>query len=278
MLHHPSRLSNHARKLMRLAVVASGIQFAAPAFADFACGRNFETYQVLDANLRADHGTGVRCVRFVNENDRTQILWYGEGFWGTFRYRHLGDAIHFGPATGRAVDIFGNGEDGHGVGFGLTISTSAGSGGGIPAIIRVGGPWNEAWLRMADGVVHAYTSALRPITACGSNLTQYDAAAPIDLTFHPNQTKIGTRCRIPYVSTWIGQGARDGRPYFHLGSFVGDAANPPSVRVGAFDLCLTSAHICNAFDFGALSLVGISVNRNSDYEVPQWDEEWLLAQ
>ena len=81
---------------------------------------------------------------------------------------------------------------------------------------------------------------------------------------------------MPNVATWVGSGARGGHPYFHVGSFSGDASNPSTVRVGAFDICKDSSYICNHFDFGSLILTSTYINRNDDYLIRQWDEEWYV--
>lgn len=247
-----------------------------PALANFACGPNYQTYQVFDGNFSVHNGTGVRCVHFTNQSDRSQFIWYGEGFWGGFKYRHLGDSVHYLSPRAHAVDIFGNGENGQGVASSLKITTGLPPGSStIPDIIYIGGDWNEFWLRMANGNVSSYTSTLFPIRACGTNLKTYSVYAPIDLSYYPNQSFIGVRCVLPDIRTWVGQGSRGNNPYFHIGSVIYDAGNPASVKFGAFDICKDSSFICNNYDFGTLTMIPQNVNFKYELLVQPWNEEWV---
>jgi len=241
--------------------------FPGSLFASFQCGPYYETYQVYNSQFSLSQGTGVRCVHFTDSNDRTQFVWYGEGYWGSVKYRHVGDATHFGSGRAEAADIYGNGESANNFANALQIFTSAGTSSLIPAIIRVGGQWNETWVRQANGSTPNYTSSLGPIQYCGPHLVQYKAYTPIDLSYHPNDTYIGVRCKMETVNTWVGQGYRGG-PYLHLGTFFGPG-------YGAFDMCLAGNYACNHFEFGQLTLAGIFVNLQDDFEVPQWNEAWF---
>jgi hypothetical protein len=62
---------------------------------DFHCGPHLFTYVVQ--SLSGVSGAGIRCVQFEtarSDKGRSRFVWYGEGTWGSFRYRHLGTAVN----------------------------------------------------------------------------------------------------------------------------------------------------------------------------------------
>jgi hypothetical protein len=212
------------------------------AIASFTCGPYLETYSVRSQN--GTSGRGVRCVRFNVDSDSRRLIWYGEGYWGATRYRHIGE--RFADGTANAGDISGNGEDTNGVFLGsLRLRLSAGN---PPRIITVTGAWDETWVLQRDNIVQRYTSRLEPVDSCGglhfATFEVRDAAR--------RRSGEGIRCVLQPVrgGVWYGAGDWNGFDYAHIGT---GALDDSPDGMGAFDICEPSKFdFCNIFRQGLL--------------------------
>lgn len=254
-----------------IAVIVSQLIGAKEAKASFNCGPNYVTYRVRSVDGRV--GDGVRCVGFgigsAQYPNRPVITWYGEGFWGSALYRHIGHAFYSASAyqRGYAADIFGNGENTQGAFNGnLTLFFSAER--PFPNSIRVQGAWNELWVR--DSSPSGYTSRLGRVSRCGRLFREFHVED------RANQPRVGggVRCILPYAPanyralgfTWYGDGWWYRSNYAHLGSY--------GLRgFGASDICEPSKYqICGAAPFGSLTFTPLG----NGYEVRgAWAEAWI---
>lgn len=244
-----------------LATLALCVTAATSAEAAFSCGAHLVTYQVLNSAGSTAGGTGVRCVKFTGADSR-RMIWYGEGVWGTVRYRHIGSSVMTSLGAARWADISGNGEATAQAGSGLTVSVSSTS--GIPARIQIGGSWNEIWQHVPSGKIAAYSHTLPVVNTCGDRLQTSIA--------YKGGNKVGIRCMLPGEMAWYGEGAHGASRYAHLG---GSIVVGTAYKSGAFDLCDPSVgNYCNGAPFGSLTLI-----RGKDvvyfWEVPQWGEKWV---
>lgn len=178
---------------------------AGKAQASFTCGSNLLTYQVRSLDDRS--GIGVRCVR-LRPGKTVSLYWYGEGFWGQRKYRHIGGFYEnvISSNNSFAFDIFGNGEDFNGSFPGTLEMTLTPSLPATPQTIRVTGAWNEEWILVPENTVQGYTSPLGSVRNCGSNFQ----------TYHVREGN-GIRCIKREYALWYGEGSWGGRTYGHIG-------------------------------------------------------------
>jgi hypothetical protein len=213
-----------------VSLIASAVMLSAEkAQASFTCGPHLLTYQVR--SLSGTTGTGVRCVRFRPDKNLS-LYWYGEGYWGQRKYRHIGGFYKAvtSPNNAFAFDISGNGENFNGsfpdLEMTLTPPLPA-----TPQTIQVTGAWNEEWILAPGSTIQGYTSPLGPVRNCGSNFQTYHVLGGN-----------GIRCIKREYALWYGEGSWSGRTYSHIGidTFVaGDFAE-------AVDICEPSKFsFCN---------------------------------
>lgn len=234
-------------KLKRLLSCSTGVSLLGLLFvllpsksasASFTCGSHLITYRVR--SLSGVPGQGVRCVRFNVQNTPNFTIWYGEGYWGSGQYRHVGVGYLGGKAS--ASDIFGNGENAQGNFSGSLRIVS--SGGNFPRTMRVTGAWNEEWILEDDRTVQEYTSRLKPVSTCGPHLEEFTVSDASG-----RRAGSGVRCStIAYGGAWYGEGNWGGDTYAHLGYGAVDRS------AGAFDICEPSKFRgCNAFNWGSIN-------------------------
>ena len=177
---------------------------AEKAQASFTCGPHLLTYQVRSLDGRS--GIGVRCVK-LNPSKTIGLYWYGEGYWGQRKYRHIGGYFRAVNSWNNsfAFDIFGNGENFNNsfpnLGISPTPSLSA-----PPQTIRVTKEWNEEWTLAPENTVQGYTSSLDPVQNCGNNFQ----------TYHVRGGN-GIFCILRKYGLWYGEGSWSGRTYGHIG-------------------------------------------------------------
>lgn len=240
---------------------------ATSAYAKFACGPNAHTYAVLQPSPKK-FVPGVRCVVFPNDYT---FAWYGEGQWGTARYRHIGFARaidtndHF---VGSAGDIYGNGESsGSLFNRSLSITINLGfqdawSASNPPSVIAIRGAWNEDWLLVPDGYITNW-SPLGKVTKCGA-LQSWRIDSP---------NGAGVRCVLKdesWLTVWYGEGNWGSTSYRHLGTAD---MGPKGNKWGAVDLCLPG-QFCGKAPWGTLT---ISKPAADTIQVKGgWDESWRL--
>lgn len=235
------------------------------AQAAFTCGPYMKTYRVT--SLDGVPGLGVRCLKFLpllQGQGNSRFVWYGEGDWRSFKYRHLGQLLgqlrYTAPPGEKvifsmsAADIFGNGEDARGVfpeGSMYSEIDHQGPNTNIPPQIIITSPWRERWTLETDNVVNDYTSSLGPIRTCGSNLVQFSVRDA-----NGNRNGQGVRCGIKDAPVWYGEGTWGGGRYAHLGYF---ASNSRASAASASDLCEPSkSAACGNFPMGSLQTSFIS--------------------
>jgi hypothetical protein len=198
------------------------------AYSQFTCGPYTTTYFVKGYT---DQPVGIRCLKFIPRSTpgfeaQDRVIWYGEGRWGTFTYRHLGFAAASGTGfRGSAGDLPGNGAIADYFSPDVVLTPVSGNW-PAPETILVWGNWNETWYR-APSV--NYIPLPRP-QYCGTYFDDYEAAT--GLFGDP----IGIRCVLRVSGTlrpWFGNGPN----YTHIG-----VGNLPTTRWstgsgGATDLC-----------------------------------------
>lgn len=172
--------------------------------ASFTCGPHLLTYQVK--SLSGASGNGIRCVK-LRPGKTVSLYWYGEGYWGQRKYRHIGGFYQAvtSPNNSFAFDIFGNGEDFNGsfTDLEMTLTPSLPA---IPQTIRVTGAWNEEWSLVPGNSVQDYTSPLGPVKSCGNNFQTYHVRGGD-----------GIRCIKREYALWYGEGSWSGKTYGHIG-------------------------------------------------------------
>ena len=228
--------------------------------AAYSCGPHLATYEVRSRSGAS--GRGVRCVKWiVNNRDRSVLIWYGEGYWGNIKYRHIGENIT--SRVGSAADIHGNGEDAAGVFYrNLTIAPSRES---VPRRVRITGGWNEEWILQGNGVVNNYTSTLPPVRTCGRNFRANSFIEYRVTDASGQRSGGGVRCYI--APAWYGEGTWNGASYAHIG-FAGGQTG----EAAAFDICDRSRfNICNFFPLGSITFnpAGSSTQIRG-----AWNENW----
>lgn len=227
---------------------------AVPAAAQFKCGSHMLTYSVR--SLAGTAGAGVRCVRFTGF---PSVIWYGEGHWNGHYYRHIGTAVSAtfavppranwspskaGDMHGAAANISGNGEYYTGKTEWLQMRPDTTT--QTPALIRVGGDWDEEWILQTDGVVKNYKSPALATHTCGPSLEAFDVKSTQDV---PGK---GIRCVWRAWNIWYGEGEWKGKTYAHVGTGgspgIGDS--PLLAHNGtAADICdLPRYDFCNFAD------------------------------
>lgn len=242
------------------------LQFSAEsAQASFTCGPYMRTYRVT--SLDGVPGLGVRCLLFlppVQGLPNSRFVWYGEGYWGRTKYRHIGQYLAQLRGTAPpgeqtyfnmgAVDISGNGEETGGVfpsGSMYSETNHQGPMSNIPPEIVIYRPWRERWTLERDNVVNDYTSPLGPVRTCGSNLVQFNVRDA-----NGDRGGQGVRCGMRDAPVWYGEGTWGNSRYAHLGYF---ANNSRLGAAAASDLCEPSRfNICNRFSMGSLQSSFIS--------------------
>jgi hypothetical protein len=163
------------RRLASFSALAVGLLGTRAAHAAFSCDGNFPVYIAYPG--AGGDPIGARCVAFVGSDVR-EIQWYAEGAWGAFTYRNLGDTAmgHQDPNDssqwigGVSSDLYGNGESAQGSTTNLTITTSTNPSVWdrvtAPAVIRIGGDWNEFWVAAGGSSTNQYTSPAPPMQTC----------------------------------------------------------------------------------------------------------------
>jgi hypothetical protein len=238
-----------------LAIAAPSLGSQAAA-SNYSCGSDLITY-VATSN-QGFSGSGIRCVRFISGPIYSPISswvgfsWYGEGRWGSFKYRHIGEAFLAGSdLTARTADIYGNGENATGklTGGELHITASEEP---IPNQLFVHGAWNETWTKASQWSVPFY--ALDRIKTCGANLFKYRADSRSGLE------GFGIRCFLPGSHTWVGSGRWGNARYVHLGYGQYTLQGSQVVlKYGQSDICgLAPAQICNTLSPGSFVLAPIN--------------------
>lgn len=239
----------------------------------FTCGPHLLTYRVV-SNAGAS-GLGVRCVKMISADGKPATFgptfaFYGEGRWGNFVYRNVGEAYGFnGNLTLRAADIYGNGENGNGRLTGGEISLTT-SGGAAPSTITLSGAWNETWQLASH--ISGYVP-LASVKTCGPHFDKYRAESISD-----PEAGFGVRCRLKGTNTWYGEGRWGSRRYAHLGyafQYYSFMDHRVVSSFGASDLC-KPGHSCGTFNFGSLKLNPKSFPHvGNGFELIGWNERWL---
>lgn len=247
--------------LVCLTAFCSGNAFAQFRLPSFKCGPGLLTYWVKANDGRA--GSGVRCVKFANKFDvKPVIYWYGEGAWGSTKYRHLGWALGWehGAWSGLARDFYGNGEQTNGAFDNLRITASDDS--MAPARITVTGQWNETWERAPGGSV--LWSALPPVKVCGPQFKGKFSVRDLNGA----RSGSGVRCspEANLIVVWFGEGTWGGTRYAHLGY-----VDPKGY--GAADICESKrSDTCGNFAPNTLKLDNYL---NGGWKVTgSWSEIW----
>jgi hypothetical protein len=214
-----------------------------------SCGPHALTYVVRSLDNRA--GTGIRCVKFHPSGARgfPVFIWYGEGQWAGYTYRHVGRAAFEpdGALVGAASDIHGNGESfNNNFPGNLWIQVVSGNL-SYPTEIHITGAWNEAWTL---GSPTHYTPLPRPHT-CGSYFMEFSV---VDLT--GSRPGSGLRCALsagPTLIAWFGSGEWSGTTYAHLGIPSSVSLMKGTTGTGAAsDLCGPFGQFCNEFPQGSV--------------------------
>ena len=252
-------------------------------FYAFSCGPDLTTYKVIsNSGLQ---GAGVRCVKLIDAPQGPSLVWYGEGRWGNFEYRHVGqaDVPQYGQRRARASDITGNGEDAEGALANGSLSLAF-SNPGTPNKIYVSGAWSETWVKA--NIVVGY-QPLPKVETCGQNFDQYRAES-----LDPEEAGFGVRCKLKGSDTWYGEGywaskkwdTSTGRwtlpnktYYAHLGSGYSLVQNYHLTTIyGASDICKPGTNLCGEVPWGNLSLQGQTFpNVGDGFVVSAWHERWL---
>ena len=226
-------------------ILLLAIFFSNSLYASFSCGPHLTTYKVI--SVTGAKGNGVRCVKFFGDVHRRELVWYGEGYWGNFKYRHLGKASYSGTTKkyhGKSADIYGNGEHGKGKANNLIIAST------MNGFKVTGSGWNEYWTKVSN---HSQYSSLNlPVKKCGKHFKQYRA--------YEREGRIkgrGTRCVLGHANNifWYGEGVWNTGRYFHIGVTRWMVMNG---QQGMFDICLKGA-FCGAFDFGKVRVSETSI-------------------
>ncbi len=244
----------------------------------FTCGPALTTYRVRAADGRA--GDGVRCVALAigsaTVTNLPAFVWYGEGVWGSVKYRHIGHAFWVTPPSGPhivgwASDIWGNGEGTRiNANGNLILRPSVST--PFPASITISGAWNEIWDKMPNGVA-PYTSVLPHATQCGELLDSFHVEAT-----GPNfPLGAGLRCimtigpasyRALGGMTWYGEGFWTRTYYSHIG-YRGLRGH------GAIDICEPSKFgFCGTASIGSLNFTPIGDGYNVS---GAWAEHWFRS-
>ena len=244
------------------------------AHAEFKCGGTFLTYEVgspgsdLTPPCTQDNPcgpTGVRCVKY-DPGGNELFVWYGEGKHGQRSYRHVGIAINateFSPITGRAGDIYGNGEDYNNNVTGLNFQIEGNW--PSPDRIRVTGTWQELWKRVDTA---NYTPLPSRPAECGDNFVKYTASSAsggpgtgLRCVLHALGSAVGSSDEgtPPYTTVWFGNGRWGAQTYTHVGRVT--ITNPPNQVSGdgpagtgeAFDICDPRlGQFCNSVPLNSL--------------------------
>jgi hypothetical protein len=247
------------------------------AFAAFKCGPGFYTYSVTSTH--GVQGQGVRCVKFSNyaivDGGITGAYWYGEGVWGTTKYRHIGTSFKImkdfnGNYTSRAyaTDIYGNGENAAGVFTNLNLIP-------ISGFTKIGVPgWGEEWTLQTSGVHNTYTSTLSVVKSCGAHLDTYTVSGSNGVTA-PGSVRCAMRdSYISVPAMWYGEGNWGTSHYRHLG-FVQIDQNQNAYGTAA-DICDNASNVCGWTSTNGLNIKPLmGCFQTVKYNVSgQWNENW----
>ncbi|WP_424535602.1 hypothetical protein ACOZ38_36820 [Sphaerisporangium viridialbum] len=241
----------------------------------FSSGPHVSCYQ---ARSTVDGAViGIRCVKFANlihqpGTPGIAFVWYGEGTDDAGPYRYFGEAFSL-PGSPDDVSgsvlialaggLSGNGERAEPL---LELRFEVGSpAGGVPAKLRVTGDRSEEWTLVPNGVLAGYQPVPRRIAKAGPNFHEFVVRK------HDGTPGVGVRLML-HSGSWLGSGRWGDMTYLHLGTFVGDPANPVvPVRFGTADIGIDT-HYCGFVPWGEMS-----VRRTSPatWQVTgAWSEEW----
>jgi len=219
-------------------------------------------------------------VKFANlleqpDNSGVSFVWYGEGSGPSGSYRHFGEAFQLTHPSqpsgirGHAASLTGNGEQASGYAGDLRFTVRQASG-GIPQRVGVQGEWREEWVLEPDGIVEGYQSPLGPIRTGGRWFHELSVSS--DDPF-PGE---GVRLMLA-TGSWLGAGQWFGKPYLHLGTFIGDPTEQGSpVAFGAADICHEYGY-CGSVEWGHLLVRPAPRLGEGCFRVGgAWGEEWIL--